>query len=133
MSKLAFMETLLNGAEGKWLSFGEIATIQRGASPRPIASYITSDDNGIPWIKIGDTSAGSKYVNDTAQRITKEGAKRYIKASLKRKYAIENGTELNEALPKMTPVNPQYKTKKQTVFQKIVAFVDKFKGVGGRI
>ncbi|MEZ2942363.1 type I restriction endonuclease, partial [Escherichia coli] len=28
---------------------------------------------------------------------------------------------------------PQYKTKKQTVFQKISAFIDKFKGVGGKI
>ncbi|ELH0895856.1 type I restriction endonuclease subunit R [Vibrio fluvialis] len=60
-------------------------------------------------------------------------AKRYIAASLKREYATENGTALNEALPKMSPLNPQYKTKKQTVFQKIVAFVDKFKGVGGKV
>ncbi|MFB2654238.1 type I restriction endonuclease subunit R [Shewanella seohaensis] len=60
-------------------------------------------------------------------------AKRYIAASLKREYATENGTALNEALPKMSPLNPQYKTKKQTVFQKIVTFVDKFKGVGGKV
>ncbi len=58
-------------------------------------------------------------------------AKRYIAASLKREYATENGTALNEALPKMSPLNPQYKTKKQTVFQRIVALVEKFKGVGG--
>ena len=53
--------------------------------------------------------------------------------SLKREYATENGTELNETLPKLSPLNPQYKTKKQTVFQKIVAFIEKFKGVGGQI
>ena len=47
--------------------------------------------------------------------------------------ATENGTELNETLPKLSPLNPQYKTKKQTVFQKIVAFIEKFKGVGGQI
>ncbi|MDW9294152.1 hypothetical protein, partial [Escherichia coli] len=29
--------------------------------------------------------------------------------------------------------NPQYKTKKQAVFQKIVSFIEKFKGVGGKI
>ncbi|MEG6412964.1 hypothetical protein QCN14_25390, partial [Enterobacter roggenkampii] len=40
---------------------------------------------------------------------------------------------LNETLPKLSPLNPQYKTKKQTVFQKIGAFIDKFKGVGGNI
>ncbi|WP_017305229.1 type I restriction endonuclease subunit R [Spirulina subsalsa] len=62
-----------------------------------------------------------------------EAAKRYIKASLKREFASENGTELNSTLPKMSPLNPQYKTKKQSVFQKISAFVEKFKGVGGQI
>ncbi|EEW5244002.1 hypothetical protein D8J87_004997, partial [Escherichia coli] len=56
---------------------------------------------------------------------------RYIRTSLKREYATENGTELNETLPKLSPLNPQYKTKKQTVFQKISAFIEKFKGVGG--
>lgn len=63
--------------------------------------------------------------------LNEDAAKRYIAASLKREYATENGTALNEALPKMSPLNPQYKTKKQSVFQKIVALVEKFKGVGG--
>lgn len=62
-----------------------------------------------------------------------EEAKRYIIASLKREYASENGTELNSILPKMSPLNPKYLRKKQSVFQKIVAFVEKFKGVGGNI
>ena len=67
------------------------------------------------------------------ENLNEEAAKRYIKASLKREYANENGTELNALLPKMSPLNPQYLTKKQTVFQKISAFVEKFKGVGGVI
>ena len=67
-----------------------------------------------------------------AENLNIEAAKRYIAASLKREYASENGTELNETLPKMSPLNPQYKTKKQRVFQKIAAFVEKFKGVGGQ-
>jgi type I restriction enzyme, R subunit len=62
-----------------------------------------------------------------------EAAKRYIISSLKREYASENGTELNAVLPKMSPLNPQYLTKKQNVFQKIAAFVEKFKGVGGTV
>jgi type I restriction enzyme R subunit len=60
-------------------------------------------------------------------------AKRYISTSLKRQYASENSTELNSTLPKMSPLNPQFKTKKQTVFQKIAAFIEKFKGVGGQV
>jgi type I restriction enzyme R subunit len=68
-----------------------------------------------------------------AENLNVEAAKRYISASLKREYASENGTELNETLPKMSPLNPHYKTKKQSVFQKIAAFVEKFKGVGGQL
>lgn len=64
-----------------------------------------------------------------SEGLNKEAAKRYIATSLKREYASENGTELNEALPKMSPLNPQYLTKKQNVFQKISAFIEKFKGI----
>ncbi len=60
-------------------------------------------------------------------------AKRYIISSLKKEHASENGTELNAVLPKMSPLNPQYLAKKQSVFQKIAAFVEKFKGVGVNI
>ncbi|MGC4018490.1 MAG: type I restriction endonuclease subunit R [Muricomes sp.] len=67
------------------------------------------------------------------EELNVEAAKRYILTSLRREYASENGTELNEILPKMSPLNPKYLTKKQSVFQKISAFVEKFKGVGGMI
>ncbi len=76
MSQISFLEKLLDGAEVEWISFGELAKVQRGASPRPIAQFITNDENGVPWIKIGDTSTGTKYVNDTVQKITAEGAKK---------------------------------------------------------
>lgn len=67
------------------------------------------------------------------ENLNVDAAKRYISTSLKREYASENGTALNEVLPKMSPLNPQYLTKKQTIFQKIAAFVEKFKGVGGKV
>jgi type I restriction enzyme R subunit len=67
------------------------------------------------------------------ENLNQEAAKRYITASLKREYASENGTELNSILPKMSPLNPQYLTKKQNVFQRIAAFIEKFKGVGGEV
>lgn len=72
-----------------------------------------------------------KLINE--ENLNVEAAKRYILVSLKREYASENGTELNEILPKMSPLNPKYLTKKQAVFQKISAFVEKFKGVGGKL
>lgn len=69
----------------------------------------------------------------TEENLNEEEAKRYITASLKREYASENGTELNALLPKMSPLNPQYLTKKQSVFQKLTFFIEKFKGVGGNL
>ena len=69
----------------------------------------------------------------TEENLNADAAKRYIVHSLKREYASDNGTELNAMLPKMSPLNPLYLTKKQTVFQKVAAFVEKFKGVGGGV
>jgi type I restriction enzyme R subunit len=67
------------------------------------------------------------------ENLNSEAARRYLTTSLKREFASENGTELNAILPKMSPLNPQHLTRKQGVFQKIAAFVEKFKGVGGVI
>jgi type I restriction enzyme R subunit len=67
------------------------------------------------------------------ENLNEEAARRYITISLKREYASENGTELNEILPKMSPLNPKYLQMKQTVFRKIADLVEKFKGVGGNI
>ena len=64
------------------------------------------------------------------ENLNEEESKRYIEVSLKRGYASEHGTELNEMLPKMSPLNPQYLTKKQTVFEKIAKFIEKFSGIG---
>ena len=67
------------------------------------------------------------------ENLNAEAARRYIAISLKREFASDNGTELNALLPKMSPLNPQYLTKKQSVFQKIAAFVEKYKQVGGEV
>ncbi|MFM2275178.1 MAG: Type site-specific deoxyribonuclease, HsdR family [Pseudomonadota bacterium] len=69
----------------------------------------------------------------SAENLNAEAARRYISTSLKREFASDSGTELNAVLPKMSPLNPQYLSKKQNVFQKIAAFVEKFKGVGGQV
>lgn len=49
----------------------------------------------------------------TDEKLNVEAAKRYIATSIKREYASENGTELNSILPKMSPLNPKYLTKKE--------------------
>ncbi|HFR3174905.1 TPA: restriction endonuclease subunit S [Streptococcus suis] len=58
------------------VELGAIATVQRGASPRPISSYLTGDKDGIPWIKIGDTLSNSKYITSAEQKISQVGAKK---------------------------------------------------------
>lgn len=68
-----------------------------------------------------------------SENLNEEAARRYITISLKREFASENGTDFNNILPKMSPLNSQYLTKKQKVFQLIAAFVEKFKGVGGQL
>ena len=54
----------------------EVCSICRGASPRPISAYVTSDDDGVNWIKIGDVGEDDIYITRTSERITKEGAKK---------------------------------------------------------
>ena len=63
--------------------------------------------------------------------LQEEAAKRYIQHSLIRGYASENGTDLHKTLPKMGILNPNYLPKKRRVLERIRAFVDKYKGIGG--
>lgn len=58
----------------EWKKLGEIMTIVRGASPRPITNYITNDADGVNWIKIGDVASDAKYITSSNEKITKEGA-----------------------------------------------------------
>lgn len=52
---------------------GDCSNIYRGGSPRPIQDYITTSDNGVNWIKIGDVKAGDKYITSTEEKIIPEG------------------------------------------------------------
>ena len=72
-----------------------------------------------------------ELINDEA--LNADEARRYILTSLRREFASQNGTELNAILPRMSPLNPSYLKKKQSVFQKVSEFVEKFKGVGGDV
>ena len=56
-----------------WCRLGEVTEIARGGSPRPIKDYLTTDEDGYNWIKIGDTDKDGKYINRTAEKIKKEG------------------------------------------------------------
>lgn len=64
----------------KYERIGDVCTVERGGSPRPIDKFITEDIDGINWIKIGDTT-DSMFITETAQKIIPEGMKksRYVK------------------------------------------------------
>ena len=53
----------------------DLFEINRGGSPRPINQYFTNDENGVNWIKIGDTKKVDKYIYKTKQKIKPEGIK----------------------------------------------------------
>ena len=60
----------------EYKKLGEVCTIERGGSPRPITDYITDSEDGINWIKIGDAQEGSKYITSTKEKIRLEGLKK---------------------------------------------------------
>ena len=57
----------------EWVRLGGIAEIVRGGSPRPIKSFLTTEDTGVNWIKIGDGERYGKYITSTAQKIITTG------------------------------------------------------------
>ena len=56
------------------VELGDVCSVKRGASPRPIRAFTTDSSEGVNWIKIGDASIGSKYITSTKERITAAGA-----------------------------------------------------------
>lgn len=65
-----------------WERLGNISTIARGGSPRPIKAFITTEDNGINWIKIGDAEKDGKYIFSTREKIKPAGMakSRYVQS-----------------------------------------------------
>ena len=66
----------------KTVKLGDSLSIARGGSPRPIKSFITKEDDGINWIKIGDTTQGGRYIESTKEKIKPSGVSRsrYVKS-----------------------------------------------------
>lgn len=86
--KIADIQSLKNALLGSNLSntkatekLGDLIEIARGGSPRPIKSFITTEDDGVNWIKIGDTEQGGRFIHTTKQKIKPSGVSRsrYVK------------------------------------------------------
>ena len=76
MQELLGGKRRVKGCEGewKWMRLGDCANILRGGSPRPIESYLTTNPDGVNWIKIGDVRPNDKYIRQTEEKIKREGA-----------------------------------------------------------
>ena len=75
-----FGDTLTNNRGWEVCPLGELCTIVRGASPRPIEKFLGGD---VPWIKIGDATAGDNvYLNSTKEHIVQDAVakSRLVKA-----------------------------------------------------
>ena len=101
--KMVYNQTLKREIPEGWevRELGEVLTIVRGASPRPIQDFLSN--KGIPWVKISDaTSSNSRFINETKQFIIEEGkAKtRYISSD-----TLILSNSATPGLPKIVKIN----------------------------
>jgi len=80
MAETLFRQWFIEEAEDDWeqRKLGDLVTITRGASPRPIVKYVTNGT--VPWLKIADaTSSPSFFLNSTREFIIEEGVSKSVK------------------------------------------------------
>lgn len=71
LPELRFPE-FANAEEWDEYELGEISEIVRGGSPRPIHDYLTTDNDGLNWLKIADVASDSKYIIGTKEKVIKQ-------------------------------------------------------------
>ena len=58
--------------EWKSCKIGDVVSVRRGSSPRPIKDYVS--ETGMPWVKIADaTKDQTRFINFTSEFIKEEG------------------------------------------------------------
>ena len=76
MQELLTGRRRLPGFDGKWVTkqLGKLATITRGASPRPIDNPNWFDDNSSTgWVRISDVTKSDIFLFETSQRLSPQG------------------------------------------------------------
>ena len=68
-----FFEPVLFCYSWEQRELGDLLTIERGGSPRPIDAYLTTEENGLNWVKIGDAPEQGRYITKTEEKIKPEG------------------------------------------------------------
>ena len=76
MQELLTGKKRLPGFSEEWevKRLGQLAKIQRGASPRPIDSPIWFNENSsVGWVRISDVTSSGMYLKETTQRLSHMG------------------------------------------------------------
>ncbi len=75
-----YKQTEVGVIPGDWevKRLGDIASIRRGASPRPIKDPKWFADNGRGWIRISDVTNSKTYLNETTQYLSEAGARNSV-------------------------------------------------------
>ena len=56
------------------VKLGDVMTVGRGSSPRPIKDERFFTGGKIPWVKIADATASGKFIYQTNQHVNDYGA-----------------------------------------------------------
>lgn len=59
--------------EWRTVELGTVCEVVRGGSPRPIIDYITTEPDGVNWLKIGDVKETDKYFTHVNEHIKPSG------------------------------------------------------------
>ncbi|MGV0938797.1 restriction endonuclease subunit S [Empedobacter falsenii] len=103
LAETLFRQWFIEEAKEDWedIKFGEVVTVKRGGSPRPIQDYLS--DSGYRWLKISDaTKEDSPFIFDIKEHIKVEGLNKttYLEAG---KLVLSNSA--TPGLPKILQVD----------------------------
>lgn len=75
MQEIFSQKVRFKGYQKEWKRYRmkDISYIERGASPRPISKYTTTDKSGLNWVKIGDAPSLGNVITSTSERIKPKG------------------------------------------------------------
>lgn len=97
-----FEETELGWVPKGWLvtELGELVTVKRGGSPRPIHDFLRAE--GFPWVKISDATASStRFLMSTKEFIKREGLNKTV---LLKKGSLILSNSATPGLPKFLDI-----------------------------
>ncbi len=103
MAETLFRQWFIEGVSEDWKvkKLGELVTVKRGGSPRPIQDYLS--DSGLRWLKISDaTKTPSPYIFDIKEHIKVEGLN---KTTLLKKGTLVLSNSATPGIPKILQVD----------------------------